>query len=156
LPASSLASAPTDGGSIAATISCSGFDEGSPRPCTTEREKQGITIYTGCTVTKVDKNGNEFKTHLSTFEHASDKVMFAIGRHSKMSRVSCLEKPESPSIRTMVASRRRLVEDRQAAKIYAIGDVTHRHNLTQVAIREGHAFADTVSASVRDPPWSIH
>ena len=28
--------------------------------------------------------------------------------------------------------------------IYAIGDVTHRLNLTPVAIREGHAFADTV------------
>jgi glutathione reductase (NADPH) len=28
--------------------------------------------------------------------------------------------------------------------IYAIGDVTHRFNLTPVAIREGHAFADTV------------
>ena len=28
--------------------------------------------------------------------------------------------------------------------IYAIGDVTHRINLTPVAIREGHAFADTV------------
>jgi glutathione reductase (NADPH) len=28
--------------------------------------------------------------------------------------------------------------------IYAIGDVTHRTNLTPVAIREGHAFADTV------------
>jgi len=28
--------------------------------------------------------------------------------------------------------------------IYAIGDVTHRLNLTPVAIREGQAFADTV------------
>ena len=28
--------------------------------------------------------------------------------------------------------------------IYAVGDVTHRTNLTPVAIREGHAFADTV------------
>ena len=28
--------------------------------------------------------------------------------------------------------------------IYAIGDVTDRINLTPVAIREGHAFADTV------------
>ena len=28
--------------------------------------------------------------------------------------------------------------------IYAIGDVTNRVNLTPVAIREGHAFADTV------------
>ena len=28
--------------------------------------------------------------------------------------------------------------------IYAVGDVTHRVNLTPVAIREGHAFADTL------------
>jgi glutathione reductase (NADPH) len=28
--------------------------------------------------------------------------------------------------------------------IYAIGDVTNRRNLTPIAIREGHAFADTV------------
>jgi glutathione reductase (NADPH) len=30
------------------------------------------------------------------------------------------------------------------ANIYAVGDVTNRINLTPVAIREGHAFADTV------------
>ena len=30
------------------------------------------------------------------------------------------------------------------ANIYAVGDVTNRVNLTPVAIREGHAFADTV------------
>ena len=29
--------------------------------------------------------------------------------------------------------------------IYAIGDVTNRMNLTPVAIRDGHAFADTVN-----------
>ena len=28
--------------------------------------------------------------------------------------------------------------------MYAVGDVTNRINLTPVAIREGHAFADTV------------
>jgi glutathione reductase (NADPH) len=31
-----------------------------------------------------------------------------------------------------------------AGNIYAVGDVTNRVNLTPVAIREGHAFADTV------------
>ena len=30
------------------------------------------------------------------------------------------------------------------SNIYAVGDVTNRVNLTPVAIREGHAFADTV------------
>jgi glutathione reductase (NADPH) len=33
--------------------------------------------------------------------------------------------------------------------IYAIGDVTNRINLTPVAIREGHAFADTVFGGKR-------
>ena len=31
-----------------------------------------------------------------------------------------------------------------APNVYAVGDVTNRVNLTPVAIREGHAFADTV------------
>jgi glutathione reductase (NADPH) len=31
-----------------------------------------------------------------------------------------------------------------APSVYAVGDVTNRANLTPVAIREGHAFADTV------------
>jgi glutathione reductase (NADPH) len=35
--------------------------------------------------------------------------------------------------------------------IYAVGDVTNRVNLTPVAIREGHAFADTEFGG---KPWS--
>jgi len=38
------------------------------------------------------------------------------------------------------------------ANIYAIGDVTDRVALTPVAIREGHAFADTVFGR---KPWSV-
>jgi glutathione reductase (NADPH) len=34
--------------------------------------------------------------------------------------------------------------------VYAVGDVTNRLNLTPVAIREGHAFADTVFGG---RPW---
>jgi glutathione reductase (NADPH) len=37
------------------------------------------------------------------------------------------------------------------ASIYAIGDVTDRLQLTPIAIREGHAFADTVYGN---KPWS--
>jgi glutathione reductase (NADPH) len=36
--------------------------------------------------------------------------------------------------------------------IYAVGDVTNRFNLTPVAIREGHAFADSVFG---DNPWQV-
>jgi glutathione reductase (NADPH) len=40
-----------------------------------------------------------------------------------------------------------------APSIYAVGDVTNRVNLTPVAIREGHAFADTV---YNNRPTSFH
>ena len=36
--------------------------------------------------------------------------------------------------------------------IYAVGDVTDRVQLTPVAIREGHAFADTVFGN---KPWRV-
>jgi glutathione reductase (NADPH) len=36
--------------------------------------------------------------------------------------------------------------------IYAVGDVTNRVNLTPVAIREGHAFADTLFGN---KPWRV-
>src|SRR5437660_1286992 len=107
-------------------------------------EKEGITILTGCTVNKIDKHGKEFTSHLSNGSSvASDQVMFAIGRHPNVANLG-LEKagvainPSNGGIAVDSFSRT------SVPNIYAIGDVTHRLNLTPVAIREGHAFADTV------------
>src|SRR5438270_9973017 len=107
-------------------------------------EKEGITVLTGCTVAKVDKHGKEFTTHLSNGSSiASDQVMFAIGRHPNVANMG-LEKagvaisPKNGGIAVDHFSQT------SVPNIYAIGDVTHRLNLTPVAIREGHAFADTV------------
>src|SRR5277367_3871909 len=59
-----------------------GFDEDVRAHVRSEMEKAGITILTGCTVTSVDKHGQDFTSHLSNGSSiASDKVMFAIGRH---------------------------------------------------------------------------
>jgi glutathione reductase (NADPH) len=112
-----------------------------------EMEKEGITILTGCTVNridKVDKRAKEFTTHLSNGSSiASDQVMFAIGRHPNVANLG-LENagvainPINGGIAVDGFSRT------SVPHIYAIGDVTHRTNLTPVAIREGHAFADTV------------
>jgi glutathione reductase (NADPH) len=121
-----------------------GFDEDVRSHVRTEMEKRGITILSGCTVTKVDRHGKEFTTHLSNGSSlASDKVMFAIGRHPNVANLG-LEKagvainPDNGGIAVDAWSKS------SVSNIYAIGDVTHRHNLTPVAIREGHAFADTV------------
>src|ERR1700675_461914 len=121
-----------------------GFDEDVRTHLRAEMEKQGITILTGCTVSKVDRHGRDFTTHLSNGSSiASDKVMFAIGRHPNVAGLG-LEKagvalnPKNGGIAVDGWSKT------SVPNIYAIGDVTHRHNLTPVAIREGHAFADTV------------
>ena len=104
----------------------------------------GITILTGCTVDKVDKHGKEFTSHLSNGSSiASDKVMFAIGRHPNVARSRPREGRRRHRSEEWRHRRRRLVAI-SVPNIYAIGDVTHRLNLTPVAIREGHAFADTV------------
>jgi len=121
-----------------------GFDEDVRSHVRAEMEKEGITIITGCTVTSVDKHGKEFTSHLSSGSSiASDQVMFAIGRHPNLANLG-LEttgvaiNPTNGGIAVDSFSRT------SVPNIYAIGDVTHRLNLTPVAIREGHAFADTV------------
>src|SRR5712671_5798351 len=69
-----------------------GFDEDVRVHVRAEMERQGITILTGCTVSKVDKPGKEFISHLSNGSNiASDLVMFAIGRHPNVANLG-LEK----------------------------------------------------------------
>ena len=121
-----------------------GFDEDVRTHVRAEMERQGITILTGCTINKVDKHRKEFTSHLSNGSSvASEQVMFAIGRHPNVANLG-LEKvgvainPNNGGIAVDGFSQT------SVPNIYAIGDVTHRINLTPVAIREGHAFADTV------------
>jgi glutathione reductase (NADPH) len=121
-----------------------GFDGDVRTHLRSEMEKQGITILTGCTVTAVDKHGEEFTSHLSSGSSiASDKVMFAIGRHPNVANLGL----EKAGVALNPANGGIMVDHllrTSVPHIYAIGDVTHRVNLTPVAIREGHAFADTV------------
>src|SRR5882724_7146530 len=59
-----------------------GFDEDVRAHVRVEMEMAGITILTGCTITKIDKRNNEYTSHLSNGSSiASNQVMFAIGRH---------------------------------------------------------------------------
>jgi glutathione reductase (NADPH) len=121
-----------------------GFDDDVRTHVRAEMESQGITILTGCVVNKVDRHGKEFTSHLTGGSSvASDQVMFAIGRHPNIAGLG-LEKlgvainPRNGGVAVDSFSKT------SVPNIYAIGDVTHRLNLTPVAIREGHAFADTV------------
>ena len=121
-----------------------GFDSDVRTHVRKEMEQNGITVLTGCTVSRVEKHGEEFTSHLSNGSSiAGDQVMFAIGRHPNVANLG-LEKagvainPKNGGIAVDGFSKT------SVPHIYAVGDVTHRLNLTPVAIREGHAFADSV------------
>jgi glutathione reductase (NADPH) len=82
---------------------------------------------------------------VSLSDHESqvvDQVMFATGRRPNVAGLGLdkagVKLSETGAIAVDAYSRT------SVPHIYAVGDVTDRVNLTPVAIREGHAFADTV------------
>lgn len=121
-----------------------GFDEDVRTHLRGEMEKAGISILTGCTVTRVERHGDVFSSHLSSGTTlASDCVMFAIGRHPNVANLGLETAGVAINPRNGGIAVDQFAQT-SVPHIYAVGDVTHRHNLTPVAIREGHAFAETV------------
>jgi glutathione reductase (NADPH) len=120
-----------------------GFDDDVREHLRSEMRNRGITVTCGHTVAAVNKSGDEFVTRLSDHSTVTaDKVMFAIGRRPNVMGLG-LE-----MVGANIAEHGGIAVDdysrSSVPNIYAVGDVTHRVNLTPVAIREGHAFADTV------------
>jgi glutathione reductase (NADPH) len=120
-----------------------GFDDDIREHLRNEMRRRGITVSCGHTVAAIDKSGDEFVTRLSDDSTIkSDKVMFAIGRRPNVMGLGIetigVKIHEHGGIDVDEYSRT------SVPNIYAVGDVTNRVNLTPVAIREGHAFADTV------------
>lgn len=107
---------------------------------------RGIALEIGRDVAAVARHGAELAVTLDNGEiHHVDQVLFATGRRPntaglgleavgiELGRHGCV--PVDAWSQTVVPS------------IYAIGDVTDRPALTPVAIRDGHAFAETVFAA---------
>jgi glutathione reductase (NADPH) len=120
-----------------------GFDDDIREHLRSEMQTRGIDVICGQTVDAVEKIGDEFSVRLSGGKAiAADKVMFAIGRRPNVMGIGCealnMQCHEHGGIEVDEYSRTSI------PNIYAVGDVTNRVNLTPVAIREGHAFADTV------------
>ncbi len=120
-----------------------GFDDEIRQHLRDEMQGRGITVLSGNTVARIDKLGDECVTHLNDGKTVTtDKVMFALGRHPNVVGLGFenlnIKIHEHGGVEVDEYSRT------SVSSIYAVGDVTNRVNLTPVAIREGHAFADTV------------
>ena len=120
-----------------------GFDEEVRAHLRAEMEKRGIRIVTRQTVEAVEKVDHGFDVELSDRESfMADCVMFATGRKPNIQGLGL----EAAGVTLGKTGGIAVDEFSQTSvpHIYAVGDVTNRVNLTPVAIREGHAFADTV------------
>jgi glutathione reductase (NADPH) len=120
-----------------------GFDDDVRQHLRMDMEKHGIRVVTGRTITAIEQTGTHYSVQLSSGNHIpADKVMFATGRAPNVAKLGLkeagVEIAKNGGIAVDEFSRT------TAQNIYAVGDVTNRINLTPVAIREGHAFADTV------------
>jgi glutathione reductase (NADPH) len=120
-----------------------GFDDDVRAHLRMDMEKHGIRVVTGRTVTAIEQAGAHYSVQLSSGNHIpADKVMFATGRVPNVAKLGLEEAGVE------LAKNRGIAVDEYsrttAPNIYAVGDVTNRINLTPVAIREGHAFAETV------------
>ncbi|MGN6750538.1 MAG: glutathione-disulfide reductase [Xanthobacteraceae bacterium] len=120
-----------------------GFDDEVRQHVRVEMEAHGIRVLTGCKVVGVEDADGYFSVRLSSGNQISaDQVMFAVGRQPNSAKIGLKEAGVEIARNGAIA-----VDEysrTSAANIYAVGDVTNRINLTPVAIREGHAFADTV------------
>ena len=126
-----------------------GFDEDLRDDLTAALRKRGITIATGATPEKIEKHATGLTIHLTNGERLeTGAIMYATGRAPNTKGLG-LEKA-----RVALGDRGEVKVDASSRSsvpsIYAVGDVTDRSNLTPVAIREGHAFADSVFGG---KPW---
>jgi glutathione reductase (NADPH) len=119
-----------------------GFDEDLRDRLTEAYTKQGIRIVTGQIFTHFEKTGAGLVGHLSGGgKLEAEQIMFAIGRTPNTRGLGL----ETAGVELGWNGHVVVNEYSKSSvdSIFAVGDVTDRVQLTPVAIREGHAFADT-------------
>ncbi len=120
-----------------------GFDDDIRNHLAAEMRKKGIDVVCGQVFTRIEETPGGLKGTLTGGDEIEvDRIMFAIGRDPYTTGLGLehagVETTENGAIRVDAFSKTNIDH------IHAVGDVTDRVNLTPVAIREGHAFADTV------------
>lgn len=129
-----------------------GFDHQGREMVTHQLEHAGITLRLEVQLQRLDRDGDGGEGGgkgggvRATFGDGTtdryDAVMLATGRHPYTAALGL----EDAGV--TLGKRGEIVVDKwsqtNVPSIFAVGDVTDRVNLTPVAIREGHAFADTI------------
>ena len=120
-----------------------GFDDEARGLIAERMREQGVDLHVGTEVQAITKEAGGLRVRSTTGrETVFDAVVYATGRRPNTDHIGL----EAAGVR--IGRRGEIAVDdwsqSSVPSIYAVGDVTDRINLTPVAIREGHAFADTV------------
>ncbi len=132
-----------------------GFDEDLRDGLIDAYTKAGIRFVFNDTFTRIEKTAEGLIGHTKAGEKlVADQILFAIGRAPNVEGLG-LEKAgvafgKDGAIAVDATSRTNV------SHIFAVGDVTNRVNLTPVAIREGHAVADSLFGAAKGiAPWQV-
>ncbi len=120
-----------------------GFDDDLRRGVREAMTRRGVEVICGAALTAIEGTPGNLRTRLSTGETIeTDQVMLAMGRRPNTHGLG-LEAAgvDLDALGAVVVDR---FSQSSIDNVFAVGDVTNRLNLTPVAIREGHAFADSV------------
>ncbi|HLJ72685.1 MAG TPA: glutathione-disulfide reductase [Roseiarcus sp.] len=120
-----------------------GFDEDMRDGLRDALTRAGVKFRFGCLPTQVERRGGARRVTLSDGETVIvDQFLNAYGRRPNTKDLG-LDKA-GVALDALGAVKVNAFSQSNVESVYAVGDVTNRLNLTPVAIREGHAFADTV------------
>lgn len=129
-----------------------GFDMDLRTSLHEEMSKKGINVICGDNIAEIAKleDGTLSATTIAGKTFAAGQIMYAIGRRPNIDGLGLEEAGVEVNGKGAIK-----VDEwsmTSVPSIYAVGDVTDRANLTPVAIREGHSFADTVFG---DKKWHV-
>ena len=120
-----------------------GFDDELRDHVAAGMAASGVEIRCNSDVTRLERTADGIRAHASDGTADSfDLVLYATGRRPNTAGLGL----EALGLATGPEGQIPVDRYSQTAlpSVFAVGDVTGRINLTPVAIREGHAFADTV------------
>jgi glutathione reductase (NADPH) len=120
-----------------------GFDDEIRNHLAAEMKKKGIEIRTRTDAARIERSGDGVRVTMNDGTgFGAGQIMFATGRIPNVTGLGLdrVGVDMTPHMAIKVDA----YSQSTVPSIYAVGDVTNRVNLTPVAIREGHAFADTV------------
>jgi len=120
-----------------------GFDDEARGHVADAMQARGVELHLGTDVMSITPDAGGYRVKASNgIERVFEKVLYATGRKPNSGGLGLEE------IGVVTGRNGEIIVDDYSQtnipSIFAVGDVTDRVNLTPVAIREGHAFADTV------------